>query len=294
MCQKKHPFFLCPILLPYPCPLDTSQFLQHHSGEGAFIHRWEDPKEGSWRPKPHLQETWSPRGFSELFQPRGSFGCGRCSFTAGGLVWIWRLWDHAERSRLTRSMGQGSLAGTLSPARSAPWQSIIGNQVCPGHQGLRGIESEFSFYNLYFVLVYRWLTMLYGLFVCFLLGGQQHDSLMHRCVHVLFGFSSHIVYYAVWSRGHHWFFVKSSVCMFISTCSFLDANHISLLVTIRCFAMLWGFLFGREVHLYPSLGFSTKWYHMMLVFLCLPALSMIVSTSSLLLDMAWCRPFMAE
>ena len=109
-----------PILLPYPCPLDTSQFLQHHSGEGAFIHRWEDPKERGWRRKPHLQETWSPRGFSELFQPRGSFGCSRCSFTAGGLVWIWRLWDHAERSRLTRSMGQGSLAGTLSPAPSAP------------------------------------------------------------------------------------------------------------------------------------------------------------------------------
>ena len=105
--------------LPYPCPLDTSQFLQHHSGESAFIRRWKDPKEGGWRWEPH-QETWSPRGFSELFQPRGSFGCGRCSFTAGGLVWIWRLWGHAERSRLTRSMGQGSLAGTLSPAPSAP------------------------------------------------------------------------------------------------------------------------------------------------------------------------------
>ena len=48
--QKKHlklvshSFFLL-----YPCPLDTSPFLQHHSGESAFICRWEDPKEGGWR-----------------------------------------------------------------------------------------------------------------------------------------------------------------------------------------------------------------------------------------------------
>ena len=86
-CQKKHlklvshSFFLL-----YPCPLDTSPFLQHHSGKGAFIHRWGDPKEGGWRWEPQHQETWSPWGFSKLFQPRGStsFGCSRHSFTAGG------------------------------------------------------------------------------------------------------------------------------------------------------------------------------------------------------------------
>ena len=35
----------------------------------------------------------SPRGFSKLFQPRGStsFGCSRHSFTVGGSSWIWRL-----------------------------------------------------------------------------------------------------------------------------------------------------------------------------------------------------------
>ena len=66
--------------LPYPCPLDTSQFLQHHSGESAFIRRWEDPKERGWRWEPH-QETRSPRGFSKLFQPRGSM-----SFAAVGIV----------------------------------------------------------------------------------------------------------------------------------------------------------------------------------------------------------------
>ena len=112
-----------PSLLPsLPHPLDTSQFLHYHSGEGAFLHRWGDPKEGGWRWEPHHQETWSPRGFSKLFQPRGStsFGCSRGSFTAGRPSWIWRLWADAEGSRHARSMGQGSLAGISSPALSAP------------------------------------------------------------------------------------------------------------------------------------------------------------------------------
>ena len=109
--------------LPFlPHPLDTSQFLHHPSGEGAFIHRWGDPKEGGWRWEPHQQETWSPWVLSELFQPRGStsFGCSRRSFTAGWSSWIWRLWADAEGKRLVRSTGQGSLAGTSSPALSAP------------------------------------------------------------------------------------------------------------------------------------------------------------------------------
>ena len=122
-CQKKHPRLVShSFFLPYPCPLDTSQFLHHPSGEGAFIHRWGDPKEGGWRWEPHQQETWSPWVLSELFQPRGStsFGCSRRSFTAGGPAWIWRLWAQAEGSRHARSTGQGSLAGTSSPAPSAP------------------------------------------------------------------------------------------------------------------------------------------------------------------------------
>ena len=80
-CQKKHLKLVShSFFVPYPSPLDTSPFLQHHSGESAFIRRWEDPKEGGWRWEPH-QETWSPRGFSELFQPRGSI-----SFAAVGIV----------------------------------------------------------------------------------------------------------------------------------------------------------------------------------------------------------------
>ena len=51
------------------------------------------------------------------------------------------------------------------------------------------------------------------------------------------GFSSHIVYYAVLIRGPHCLFINSSVYMFINTFSFLIAHHLSLLVTIWCFAM---------------------------------------------------------
>ena len=92
------------------------------SGEGAFIHRWGNPKEGGWRWEPQHQETWSPWGFSKLFQLRAStsFGCSRHSFTAGGPSWIWRLWARAEGSRHARSKGQSSLAGTSFPALSAP------------------------------------------------------------------------------------------------------------------------------------------------------------------------------
>ena len=53
---------------------------------GYFNHRWGDPKEEIWRWELHHLETWSRGGFSKLLQPRGStsFGCSRCSLTAGG------------------------------------------------------------------------------------------------------------------------------------------------------------------------------------------------------------------
>ena len=64
--------------------------------------------------------------------------------------------------------------------------------------------------------------------------------MIHLCIVVymcFFGFFSHLVYYAVLIRGPRCLFIKSSVYMFISTCSFLIAHHLSLLVTIWCFAM---------------------------------------------------------
>ena len=136
-CARRNTQGLCPIpssFLPYPCLLDTSQFLQHHAVEGAFIHRCGHRKEGGWRWEPHHQEAWNPGGFSKLFQCRGStsFGCRRCSFTAGGPAWIWRLWVGAEGNRHTTSMGPGSLAGISSPPSSVPRQSIQGTQACSG------------------------------------------------------------------------------------------------------------------------------------------------------------------
>ena len=83
MCQKKHPGLVShSFFLPYPYPLDTSQFLQHYSVEGTLIIGGEE----IWRWELHHLETWSRGGFSKLLQPRGStsFGCSRCSLTAGG------------------------------------------------------------------------------------------------------------------------------------------------------------------------------------------------------------------
>ena len=66
-----------PSLLPsLPHPLDTSQFLHHPSGEGAFLHRWGDPKEGGWRWEPHHQETWSPRAFQSSSSPEAPHPLG--------------------------------------------------------------------------------------------------------------------------------------------------------------------------------------------------------------------------
>ena len=134
-CARRSTQDLSPIpssfLTPYPgrIPIPATPLCG-----GCFHHRWGDPKEGSWRWEPHHLETWNPGGFSKLFQPRGSvsFGCSRCSFTAGGPAGIWRLWASVEGNRLTRPMGQGSLAGTSSPAPSAPRQSLQGIQACPG------------------------------------------------------------------------------------------------------------------------------------------------------------------
>ena len=89
MCHKKHPRFVSPSsILPYPYPLDTSEFLQHHSLEGAFTHKWGDPKEGAWSGNPNIRRHGALGAL--LLKPRRptSFGRYRCSFTAGGPNWI--------------------------------------------------------------------------------------------------------------------------------------------------------------------------------------------------------------
>ena len=85
-CQKKHPRLVFhSFFIPYPCPLDTSQFLQHHFVEGAFIIGGVTLRKEAGGGNPI---TWKHGAhvFSKLFHPRGStsFGFNRYSFTASG------------------------------------------------------------------------------------------------------------------------------------------------------------------------------------------------------------------
>ena len=123
-CAKKnhlklvaHSFFL-----PYPCHLDKSQFLQHQSGEGAFIHRWGDPKEGGWRGETPTPGDMGPTGLFRALPAQRLHILWKQwqSFTARRRACILRLWADAEGKRLARSVGQGSWAGTPSSAPSAP------------------------------------------------------------------------------------------------------------------------------------------------------------------------------
>ena len=71
-----------------------------------------------------------------------------------------------------------------SPSLETSLPRLQGCDSSPGHQGLRGIEMTFILCNLYWCIGDLQCCRV-CLFV-FVLGGQQHDPLMHRCVHVLF------------------------------------------------------------------------------------------------------------
>ena len=140
---EETPKVCVPFLLP-PLPLSPGHIPVPATPlcGGCFHYRWGDPKEGGWRWEPHHLETWSPGGFSHLFQPRSSTSCGcsRCSFAAGGPTWIWRLWAGAEGNRHTRSMGKDSLTGMSSPSSSVPRRSIHGTQACPGFRDVTAAQ----------------------------------------------------------------------------------------------------------------------------------------------------------
>ena len=114
---------LCPILLPpLPRTLDTSQFLQHQSGEGAFIHRWDDPKEGSWRWEPDHRETWTHRAFQSSSSPEASHPLG-----AVGVV---SLQEGPSGSGGCGTMWRG--AGSPGPRGRAHWLAHP-PQLCQPH-----------------------------------------------------------------------------------------------------------------------------------------------------------------
>ena len=146
---------LCPILLPpLPRTLDTSQFLQHQSGEGAFIHRWDDPKEGSWRWEPDHRETWTHRAFQsssspEASHPLGAVGVFHCRRVLLDLEVVGPCGgEQAHQVHGAGLIGWHILPGSVSPVTVHPWEASLprlqGCDSSPGHQGLRGIESEFS------------------------------------------------------------------------------------------------------------------------------------------------------
>ena len=181
-----------------PHALGTSQFLQHHSA-GCCHHRRGDPEEGSWRRAPRGP---SPRSSSRAAT---SFGCSRCSFSAGGPAWIWRLRAWAEGSRPPGPRGRAHwLAPPPHPPQ--PQQSTHGPRLLrpqarggsPGHQGLKGTVSTLFLYLVFCIGV----DVTYSVVecVCFFVSGvQQHGSLMHTVYMFFSGFSSHTVYDALLS-----------------------------------------------------------------------------------------------
>ena len=76
--------------------------------------------------------------------------------------------------------------------------------------------------------------------------------MIHLCIDVymsFFGFSSHLVSYAVLISGPPWFFIKSNVYTIINPPPFPFGKHKVLCYVARPFG---------KVHLYPFLEFSTK------------------------------------
>ena len=65
--------------------------------------------------------------------------------------------------------------------------------------------------------------------------------------------------------GSWWLFINSSVHMLVWSSSFLPDPHHSFLVTRSFFPKSERLcLFGKELHLYPSLNYTWKWYHKIL------------------------------
>ena len=143
-----------PFLLP-PHPLDKSQFLQPHSVEGAFIHRWGDPKEGAGGGNPTTRRHGAHRAFQSSSSPEpphplgavgvvslqedllGSGGCGPKQRGAGMPGPRGRAHWLAHPPQLRQPRDSPSL-GTRSAQASG------GCDSSPGHRGLRGTELAFT------------------------------------------------------------------------------------------------------------------------------------------------------
>ena len=76
-CQKKHLKLVShSFFLPYPCPLDTSPFLQHHSGESALIRRWRTLRKEAGGRNPTTRRHGAHRVFQSSSSPEAPHPLG--------------------------------------------------------------------------------------------------------------------------------------------------------------------------------------------------------------------------
>ena len=100
-CVSSHSFF------PFPfVPQSTSQFLEHHSVEGAITVGGATIRKGAGGEIPSPEDTWIPGNFQSSSSPEAPplFGCSRLGFSAGGPAWIQRLGTQSQSKKHSRSI----------------------------------------------------------------------------------------------------------------------------------------------------------------------------------------------
>ena len=139
------PFFF----LPYPCPLDTSQFLQHPLGRvlssigGATLRK----EVGGGNPTTRRKEAHRAFQSSSLPVSLHLEVVGPCRG------------EQAHQIHGAGLIGWHTLPSSVNPMTVHPWEPSLprlqGCDSSPSHRSLRGIELTFTLCNLYFVLVCR-------------------------------------------------------------------------------------------------------------------------------------------
>lgn len=158
---------------------------------GAVTRGGPGPKEGAAGGRPSTRRHGTQGPFrSSPGRASTSFGRSRCSFSAGGPAWVWRLWAGAEGSRPPGPRGRPDRLAP-APRRPQPRQSAGGTQAAqasdawrqPGRRGLK--EQDSSLHLAFRVGVDATPSAVER--VCFFVSRvQQHDSRVHSRVHGLF------------------------------------------------------------------------------------------------------------
>ena len=151
---------------------------------GCCHHRRGDPEEGSWRRHPGPSRRASRRAAASL-------GCSRCSFSARGPAWIWRLPAGAEGSRPPGPRGRAhwlapppTRLSPNSPPRD-PGCSGFGHVAAAQVTRPEGAVSTVPLYLLFCIGADATCSAVEAV-CCFVPGVQQHDALRHSRARVLF------------------------------------------------------------------------------------------------------------